>query len=375
MATLLILQSCSWFGGDKEKSYNELAPLAKKVQIRERWHQSVGSGAGELHRIMAPVVTSDTVYANDYKGKVFAFDRETGERLWRKSLNLEVATGVGVAGGLVLVGSLDGDIVALSDQTGEERWRVNITSEVLSPPQSNGPVVVIQTNDGKLIGLNSKNGEVIWTYSIQLPILTLRGTATPQVLGPNIITGFANGKLVALSAVDGSPYWERRIARPQGRSDIERVVDIDGTPVIADGLIYATSYNGNLTALSPRGETRWSERSSSYSSPVVINGRVYVTTADGYIRAFDADNGQILWENTVLYGRKLTAPQSLAGFLVTADFEGYVHVIDPEAGLILDRFRVDSKGVRSPMVSDGTYLYVMGNDGKLVSITVYLLGD
>lgn len=366
------VSGCSWFGG-KDKTYNELKPMDGQIGIRKRWEQSAGAGPGELYRILSPVVSGDVVYANDHKGRVYAFDRNSGTRLWYRNLKLNVGSGPGVAGGLVLIASLDGDVVAMDDQTGEIKWQVNITSEILAPPQNNGSIVIVQTSDGKLYGLDSGSGETLWTWSTQLPILSLRSTATPLVLGPNVVTGFASGKLIALSAVDGSPYWERRIARPQGSSDIERVVDIDGMPAISDNRIFSGSYNGNLMALSPRGDVLWSQPASSYNGPVVFDNRVFVTTAEGFVKAFQADTGHLLWENRALSGRRLAAPQNLAGFLTTADFEGYVHVVDPQAGVILGRFRVDKEGVRSPMVSDGSYLYVLGNDGKLVSIAVYLV--
>ena len=366
-----LLSACSWFGRD-DKRPNTLTSLSQKVAVQQRWKRSVGAGLSKLYRVMAPVIHNDLVFATDYKGKVYAFRRDSGKLQWRQNLKMEVAAGVGVGADLVLLGSLEGDIVALDLESGSEKWRVNITSEVLAPPQTNGQVVVVQTNDGKLLGLDARSGETLWTYTAKLPILTLRGTATPVVLGANVLTGFANGKLVALSAVDGREFWERRIARPQGRADIERVVDIDGSPVLSGQRIFATSFNGSLTALTVRGETLWSQSSSSYSSPVVIDQRVFVTTAEGWVKAFDAETGQELWENTLLSGRKLAAPQNLAGFVVTADYQGYVHIFDSETGAIIDRFRVDSDGVRSPMISDGTYLYVLGNDGDLASLAVYL---
>lgn len=363
--------ACSWFGGDKKRP-NKLTDITQRVKVQRRWEANVGSGLSSLYRVMPPVIDRDNVYAVDYTGEVFSFDRKTGKRNWQQDLNLDVAAGVGFSGELALVASLNGDVVALDRSSGEERWRANVVSEILAPPQGNGSVVVVQTNDGKLIGLDAQNGKEIWVYSSQLPILTLRGTASPQVFGANVITGFANGKLLALSAVDGTPYWERRIARPQGKSDIERVVDIDGSPVISGSLVYATSYNGTLSALTSRGDIVWSQSSSSYSSPVIIDGKVIVSTAEGWLKAFNANTGLLLWENKLLAGRKLAAPQDLAGFAVTADYEGYVHVFDTDSGSILDRFRVDSDGVRSPMVTDGTYLYVLGNDGILASIAVYL---
>jgi len=370
----LSVGACSFLGFGKKKGIrpNPLTPLTQRVDIQRKWKAKVGSGLSKLYRVIPPVIDNDTVYANDYKGRVFAFDRETGKRKWHFNSKTEVGAGVGLGRDLVLLGSLNGDVVAIDKDSGEERWRTDIESEILAAPQSNGAVVVVQTNDGKLVGIDAKNGETIWTYSAQLPPLTLRGTAVPTLLGPNVITGFANGKLIALSAVDGTLYWERRVASPQGRSDIERVVDIDGSPVLRNKTIYTTSYNGTLSALTPRGEVLWSQENSSYSGPLVIGNRVFVTSEQGFVRAYSAKTGILLWESKILEGRKLAAPQNLAGFVVTADYKGYVHIFDTESGGLLDRFRIDREGVRSPMVSDGTYLYVLGNDGVLASVAVYL---
>jgi outer membrane protein assembly factor BamB len=369
----LSLSGCALFD-DKSEGLkpNPLTPLTQRVEIKSRWQTKVGSGLSELYRVIPPIVDEDTVYANDYEGRVFAFDRDTGATKWSNNTKLDMAAGVGLGGDLVMLGSLKGDVVALSKETGEELWRVVIDSEILAAPQNNGAVVVVQTNDGKLMGLDAKNGNLIWTYSAQLPALTIRGTAVPQLLGPNIITGFSNGKLIALSAVDGTLYWERRVASPQGRSDVERVVDIDGSPVLSGDTIYTTSYNGTLSALSTRGDILWSQKNSSHNSPIVIGERVFVTSAEGFVRAFSAKTGLPLWENKILSGRSLAAPHNLAGFVVTADHEGYVHIFDTQSGGLLDRFRVDSDGIRSPMISDGTYLYALGNDGVLASIAVYL---
>ena len=153
--------SCSGFGGGgKESSPNKLTALTPKVDIRQRWQSSVGSGLGELHRVMPPVISGSQIFANDYKGRVFAFDRDSGRQNWRRDLNITLESGVGVGGGLVILASINGDVIALDEDNGEIQWQTNITNEILAPPQSNGSVVVIQTNDGKLIGLDAKNGKL-----------------------------------------------------------------------------------------------------------------------------------------------------------------------------------------------------------------------
>ena len=178
---------------------------------------------------------------------------------------------------------------------------------------------------------------------------------------------------MAFSAADGTLFWERRIARPQGRSEIERVVDIDGQPVIAGAALYTTSYNGTLSSLSPNGTILWSQKTSSYGSPVVIADRVFVSTDNGVLRAFDAKSGAPLWENSSLFLRKLSAPQNLNGFVVVADFEGFIHIFDSETGAIIAREQIDGAGVRSPMLAAENTLYVLGNNGVLAALEVRLL--
>lgn len=372
--SIAFISSCSFFK-EKVEQPQLLTELSENIAVKERWKQRVGKGLGELYHLVEPAISIDTVFANDIEGRVYAFDRQTGEEKWAVNLNVDMSSGVGLGSNILLLGSLDGDVIALNQTDGSEVWRVNLASEILAPPQTNGEVVIVQTNEGKLHGLDVNNGQFIWSYSTQLPVLTLRGTATPQLLGNNLITGFSNGKIAAFSANDGALFWERRVAYPQGTTEIDRVVDVDGSPTISGSTVYSTSYNGHVTAIAPNGRLRWTQKVSSHQSPLVIDDKVFVTAADGTVKAYNASTGVPLWENNLLLYRKLSEPQNLAGFVVVSDFQGYVHVFDPELGVIIGRARFDKEGIRSPMISDGTYLYVLGNDGELSSISVHFLGS
>lgn len=368
---VISLSSCSFFK-EKVEPPKELTKLPENVVIKERWSRTVGKGLGELYQVVKPAINIDTVFANDVYGRIYAYDRQTGKKKWNTNVKVDLSAGVGLGETVVLIGSLEGDVIALSQIDGKEIWRTNIASEILAPPQTNGDVVVVQTNDGKLYGLNADTGNFLWRYSAKLPILTLRGTATPQVFGNNLITGFANGKIVALSVEDGVLYWERRVAYPQGLTQLDRVVDVDGSPVISGDTVYSTSFNGHITAIAPDGRLRWTQKVSSHQTPLVVGDSVFVTAANGTLHSYNAKTGLPLWKNDLLLHRKLSAPEELAGFVVVSDYEGYVHVFDPELGVIIGRDRFDSDGIRSPMVSDGTYLYLLGNDGELSSISVHL---
>jgi len=368
------LSACSWFD-EKVEEPQQLERFSVNIDVRERWQKNVGAGLGDHYRLVKPAVTSDTVFANDIEGRIYAFDRQTGKKKWQVHLKMELSSGVGLGTTTLLLASLNGDVIALNQIDGKELWRSNIASEVLAPPQTNGQVVVVQTNEGKLFGLDINDGKFLWRYSAKLPVLTIRGTATPQLFGNNLITGFANGKIVALSADDGALFWERRVAYPQGITELDRVVDVDGSPIVSGSTVFSTSYNGHITAIAPDGRLRWTQRVSSHQSPLVIGERVFVTASNGTVHAYEASSGLPLWSNNLLLYRRLSAPQNVAGFLVVSDFRGYIHVFDPELGVIIGRERFDKEGIRSPMVSDGTYLYALGNDGELSSISLHLRGS
>lgn len=377
LLTVYWMSGCSFFAKNPEEP-KKLTTFVTPVVVKIRWQQQVGDGLGDLYRLVTPAINmdSDTVFANDIYGKVYAYDRDTGAEKWMTSLNLDLASGVGTGSNLVLVGSLAGDVVALDKTTGERRWSTNVTGEILATPQTNDNIVVVQTRASKLYGLEASTGKLLWDYQTGSPAFTLQGTAVPLLLGNNLITGFANGKIAAFSANDGVLFWESRVAYPaattRGVASIDQIVDVDGSPVVSNGKVYTVGYNGHLTSFDPNGRQLWAQDVSSHQSPLVINSRVFIASADSTLQAYDADTGQLLWKNDLLLYRQLSAPQNVAGFVTVADYQGYIHVFDSELGTIVGRARLGQEGIRSPMVSDGTYLYALTDGGKLLSLSLHL---
>ncbi len=368
----LVLAGCAGSGNSVKP--NPVPSIRDKVRVEVLWRQQVGDGLGADYQKLTPAIFRDGIYAADREGKVFAFDKLTGERIWKASIKQAITGGVGVSDESVFVGTPSGHLVALSRLTGEEQWRAQVTSEILAAPQSNGVVVVAQTIDGKVYGFDADTGEQLWFYAESLPALTLRGTATPVLTDEAVVAGFSNGKVIALSSLDGGLFWDQRIARGKGTTELERLIDIDGSPVLAGDRVFASSYQGNVVSMNVRnGQIVWLDPNSSYHEPALIGDRLFVSGDDGSIYAYEARTGKRLWINKQLMLRQLSPPQNFAGFLVVADYQGYVYIIDPEAGIILSQARIDSDGVRSKMISEDKTLYVLGNDGKLAAIFVKLL--
>lgn len=347
----------------------ELVDFEKEVQPVKLWSKNLVGDYESLGTGIRPVLDQGKVYVADSEGKVVAVDAITGETLWQVKLEIPVGGGVGVGGDLAFVGSTDGEVIALEAGTGAERWRKQLSSEILAAPSGNGDIVIAQVQDGRIVGLDAQTGDERWQFEIEVPVLTLRGTSTPLVKGNTVITGFANGKVYAFSAATGDMMWENRITVPQGRSELERIVDIDGQPLLVNDVVYAVSYQGRIGAVSRTGKGIWYQDMNSIYGPAYGLAQVYVADTEGQVKALRASSGSVLWTNDQLSHRRLNGPAVAGGYIMVADSEGYLHVLSQTDGRFLGRTKVDGSGVSAPMVSDGEALYILDNDGGLSAYT------
>ncbi|MDP4918283.1 MAG: outer membrane protein assembly factor BamB [Haliea sp.] len=370
---LFALGGCStikgWFEIDDDEDPRapvELEKIEQTVKAKRLWSTSVGDGQGKgLYRI-EPVIGDGRIYAASADGEVKALDVTTGRKVWDVDLELPISGGVGLYNDSVFLGASDGFVIHLDASSGVVRWRAPVTGEVLAPPQGNGKVVVVQTYDGKLHGLDFATGERLWTYDSNMPVLTIRGTSTPILQGNRAIAGFSNGRVVGFDAATGSVEWEARVAIPQGRSEIERIVDVDGTMALAGNELFASSYQGYVVSIDvASGRKIWESPVSSVSGVSQGFGNVYAADEDGRVIAFLRTGQGQRWSQDALAWRGLGRPTPVSSYLAVADFEGYVHLLSQVDGSFVGRFRPDSDGVRADMLSDGNLLYVFGNSGKL----------
>ncbi|MNM92703.1 Outer membrane protein assembly factor BamB precursor [compost metagenome] len=298
-------------------------------------------------------------------------NRETGKVLWEQELDKPVSGGVGAGYGLVLVGTLKGQVIALDSATGEVKWQAPVGSEVLSAPANNGDVVVVQTQDDHVFGLDAATGERRWSYESTPAVLTLRGTSAPVVTNRLAVAGLSSGKVVALDIQRGIPVWEQRVAMAKGRSELERMVDIDGALLLSGGTLYVVTYQGQLAALDLQsGRPLWQRDASSYVGVAAGFGNVYVSQASGTVEGIDERSTSALWSNDALARRQLSTPVAFSSNVAVGDLEGYLHLLSQVDGRFVGRERVDSDGLRARPLVVGDWLYAYGNSGKLVAYTL-----
>ena len=370
LALAVMAVGCS-SNSKKELPPNELPDIQEEVRLDAQWSRSIGDGQGELYNLLTPAVDGERLYAAAVSGEVVALDRLTGDKFWEVELDLPVSGGVGAGYGLVLVGTLKGEVIALDASNGEEKWRARVTSEVLSAPATNGDVVVVQTQDDRLIAFDASTGEQRWIYENSPAVLTLRGTSSPVMTNRMVIAGLSTGKLLALDASRGIPVWEQRVAIPQGRSELERVVDIDGNLLLSGGNLYVVTYQGKVAAFDAEsGRQLWNRDASSYVGLAQGFGNVYVSLANGAVESVDERSTTSLWSNDALLRRQLSAPEVFSSYVAVGDFEGYLHLLSQVDGRFVGRERIDSDGLRARPLVVGNMLYVYGNGGKLEALTI-----
>jgi outer membrane protein assembly factor BamB len=385
---LVALSGCSWFSKKTGNEPMDLVDFEETIKMDKVWKRSIGEGQSEGFTSLVPALDAGTIYAVDYEGLIVALNAETGKKRWKRKVNqqqqgawgwvksiftsadpnYQIDGGIAAEHGLLLVSTYAGEVLALAQDTGDELWRTQLTGEVFAAPHTNGSVVVAQTTNGKLFGLDAKTGKQLWFYENPPPVLTLRGTASPIVTDTAVYAGFSNGRLMAFNPTNGLILWDQRVALPKGRSELERMVDIHSSPLINGGILYVGAYQGRIVALSRgTGSGIWAKDGSTSDNLAVGDGKLFVSDTEGKVIAFDANNGEVLWTNEKMLRRKLNGPQVFGNYLAVADFKGYLHILDQTTGEFAERIRVDRKGARAPMLTDGETLYIYTNRGKLIA--------
>lgn len=369
--SITALSGCGFWSGPQEAQPQELVQFTPEKQVVRQWSVDIGSGFGDLYHQSRPAVTETGVYVADAAGLVSSIDFKTGTVQWRTDLDQPVSASAGAAFGVVAVALSSGEVVALSADRGQELWRIALPAEVLAQPQINADKVIVQTTSGQIIALSRQTGEQLWVHDAQEPALTLRGTSTPLLLRDGVMAGFANGKVVALALDTGAPVWELLVSQSSGRSELERLVDLDGRFLISGELVYTGGYQGKLVAINPAtASTVWTRDFSTYRSLAAGFGNIYASDSVGAVEAFDASSAASVWRNSNFALRRLGSPAVVGNDLVVGDALGYLHVLSQSDGHMVARYQVDSSPIYAePVVVDDTLL-VLSNSGKLEALRV-----
>lgn len=375
LIAMVALSGCStvkgWFEvGDKGKKAaskpTELTDFTPSVTVSRLWTAKAGSGESRLGLTQAPAIADGRVYAAAVEGGVGAFDLQTGASLWQYKSKQSISGGPGAGEGLVVVGTLDGGVIALDASNGTEKWTAKVNSEIIAAPTIGQSTVLVRSDDGRITAFDAASGERRWFWNHDMPSLTVRGNDAP-VLGPGFVfVGNDDGTTVALSLVDGRQLWDQAIGLPDGRTELDRMADVDGSPALDGATLFATSYKKQTVAIdAPSGRPLWSQDHGGAGRVGVASDRVIVADPAGVVWALDKNGGSAMWQQAGLVRRTLSGAAVQGDFAVVGDYDGYLHWLRLDNGDLGARVRVGRDAVRAaPVVVDGV-LVVQTTGGNL----------
>jgi outer membrane protein assembly factor BamB len=364
---VLGLSACGLFGDDDEElEPAELIEFDTKVPMRKLWSAKLGDAAEFLRVALRPVGDGNRIYAASIDGNVHAFNPENGKQAWRTKLGIDLASGPGVGEDIVVVVAEDGIVIALGANDGSERWRAYIGGESLATPLVFDEHVIVQTVDNRLRALSAFDGSERWSVVQSTPALTIRGSTSPVQSGQTIITGFDNGRLVAVDLESGDIQWESMLAPPTGRSDLDRLADIDGDIAVVGQDVYAAGYHGRVASLAAEsGQILWARELSTYEGVTADWSNVYTTLENGELVALNRSSGTEIWRQGALLRREPTVPVSFRNTVVVGDLDGYLHFFSNVDGEPAARVRAGKHAIISTPIVVADRLYVQSDDGTI----------
>lgn len=371
---LVLTAALAVVGCSREKDVEppaELVAFDPTRRVERVWSASVG-GDAEIQRLgLGLGLNSTHVFAAGRGGGVAAFAIATGKQAWRTETRASLSGGTGAGDALVAVGSMDGEVIALDAKTGAERWRVRVGGEVLAAPAVSENIVTVRTVDGRLRGLSATDGREVWLHEQQVPRLSLRGTSRPVISGDLVICGFDNGKVVAVNLADGDLVWESPVTPPRGRTELERLVDIDSAVVISGNDVFTVGFQGRAAMLArDTGQIWWSREASSHRGVGVDDNAVYLASSEGEVVALRRTTGVELWRQNALARRGLSAPAAVENGVAVGDFQGYVHVLDKASGALAGRIPSLDARISQPPLIVGGLAVVITDRGRLAAFRV-----
>jgi len=374
------LLACSSKEEDESTKVAELIELENAFDVEVLWDSSVGNGIEDYFSRLKPIVAYNKVYSASRIGDVIAFDKDSGNKIWKADLSdinneqsfWDSRVSALVAGGPVaglnkiFLGTENGDVFALDAETGKLVWQAKIKGEIITPPAIDSGILVVNSASGILQAFDANTGEELWKIENDVPALTLRGISPPVIASGGVLIGSGKGDLSVYLLEKGQAGWVTEVGEATGSTELQRVIDVDSAPVAFGDKIYAISARGNLVAIELKsGRILWKRKYSSYRQIAVFRNDIFITNTRGHIYALNRVNGIERWSNLELTNRGVTGPVVVGKYIVVGDFEGYLHWIDQDTGKMVSRHKVDGSGIHSTPTVVDDIIYSQSRDGDL----------
>lgn len=371
LTTSLVFLISACGSSDNNEPPAPLTDIKKGLKFDLLWAIKTGAGIGSGSYNLQPLLVDDQIFTVDNDGLIKNFDANSGKLKWKFETRIKSTTGLAGNTKIIIASSRDGEL-NLYDRDKNKltlRWSIRLKGEIRSAPVMNSENLFIRTVDGRLTAISMSDGNSQWTVSHAVPALSLTGNSAPVLSDDLVIAGFDDGKIQALYQDSGQVAWETTISQPTGRSEIERLVDIDGQFVLKNGVIYVSTYQGRLAAIQAiDGEELWSRKFSSYNAIAIDENAIYLSSDDSDLWSIDRRNGSALWKQDVVHARRISAPLLVDDKVIVGDLFGHLHWFSQSDGALIGRFRPSYKRHYARPFEWNGRVFAMDSDGTLSSI-------
>ena len=366
VAAALALAACSSPSGPKPA---ELQRLEKPQEVRVLWSARIGDAD---RFVFFPAPVGDAVFAAARDGTVVRLDAaKRGAERWRVTLEKRLSAGVAANEGTVVVATEDGDVFALSAADGKQRWRSRVSSEVLAPAALASGLVIVRSVDNRIFAFDEQDGKRRWVYQRAPASLIVRSPAGVTVVGETAFAGFSGGKLAAIALSNGGVRWESTVAVPKGATELERVTDVVGEPVVQGREVCAAAYQGRVACFDmASGRQVWTRELSSLTGVAVDARYAFVSDDRGSVHELDRSNGRSVWKQDKLAYRQLSIPAPVGNVVAVGDLEGYVHFLSRDSGAFVARYSSGGGPVRAAPLALASSVLIQTQDGTLVALAL-----
>lgn len=326
-----------------------------------------------------PLVADGRVFVYSPDGQVTALSLSSGASLWKASLRPEkerdVASGGGIAveGGVVYAATGYGKLAALNAANGSQVWSIELHAPAQGAPAAGGGHVFVVLQDNTLLAVKQSDGAEAWRYEGIPELAGLLGAANPAISGNTVVVPYRSGELAAFNIDSGEPIWADAVSRASRTWAISGLNDVSASPVIVDGVVYATGVGGRVIAVSLKdGERLWEADVGSTHTPVVSGDALFLLSVDSRAIGIDRRSGRIAWSRQLPVGKKKKKRLVWAGPVLAGNALWFVSAagelasVNPANGAIIAINKMNDPSYVAPVAVAGRLLVVSDN-GQIVA--------
>ncbi|MBO6581824.1 MAG: PQQ-binding-like beta-propeller repeat protein [Hyphomonas sp.] len=353
--------------------------------LKIAWRNSVGKGSSNKSAVTTPPVASETaIYTLDADQTIYSTEISSGRTLWKKELKgltkrdkTALGGGLAVTDGTLIVASGFGYVTRVSAEDGTELWKRELGVPMTGAPTVKDGTIFVASNNNEVFALDLETGETDWSDQAIAESARVLGSPSPAAIEDFVIAPYSSGELIAYLANNGRRLWTDAISQAGRFTPISEINDIGSRPVLAGGLVFASSQSGITVAIDGRSGNRvWARPIGSTQAPALSGKFLFVIGTNATLAALDAGSGDAYWvtelpqyKNEKKKKKRISysGPLLASGRILIVSSYGELLAFDPQTGEQTASLDIKDTTYIEPIAVQGK-VFLLTDEAKLVAI-------